>query len=56
MSTPERSYEELAALVVELTAHLERAQARAAALEVEVAALRARLDRDSTNSSTPSVG
>ena len=40
------SYQELAALVVTLTAQLERAQARIAELE-------ARLGKDSTNSSTP---
>jgi hypothetical protein len=60
VSTPEPSYEELAAFVVELTAQLERASARLeqadariGVLEAEVAALRARLDRDSTNSSVP---
>jgi hypothetical protein len=53
VSAREPSYEELAALVGKLTAHLEQAQARVAALEVEVVALRARLGRDSTNSSTP---
>ena len=47
------SYEQLAALVVALTERLVMADARIAALEAEVAALRARLDRDSTNSSTP---
>jgi hypothetical protein len=53
VSTPEPSYEELAALVVELAAQLERANGRIEALEAEVAALRARLGKDSTNSSTP---
>jgi transposase len=53
VSVPEPSYEELAALVVKMTAHLEQAGARITALEAEVAALRARLGRDSTNSSTP---
>jgi len=47
----QRSYEELAALVVALTERLVQADARIAALEAEVAALRARLDKDSTNSS-----
>ncbi|MFN2497313.1 MAG: DUF6444 domain-containing protein [Pseudonocardiaceae bacterium] len=49
MSPPEQSspsYEELTALVVDLSAQLERAHARIAKLE-------ARLGRDSTNSSTP---
>jgi hypothetical protein len=57
---PESSYEELAAHVVELVARLEqanvgleRAQARIVELETEVVELRARLGRDSTNSSTP---
>jgi chromosome segregation ATPase len=53
VSTAEPSYEELAALVVELTARLEQADTRNVALEAEVAALRARLGRDSTNSSSP---
>jgi hypothetical protein len=53
VSTPEPSYEELAALVVELTARLGQADARNVALEAEVAALRARLGMDSTNSSSP---
>jgi cell division protein FtsB len=43
VSTPEPSYEELAALVVELTARLEQADARNVALEAEVAALRAKV-------------
>ena len=54
------SYEQLALLVVELTARLDEAtvrldeaNTRIAALEAEVAALRARLGKDSTNSSTP---
>lgn len=50
----EPSYEELAALFVELAAQLERANGRVEALETEVAALRARLGGDSTNSSAPS--
>jgi Family of unknown function (DUF6444) len=54
VSTVEQpSYEDLAALVVVLTEQLTQAHARIAALEAEVAALRARLDKDSTNSSTP---
>jgi hypothetical protein len=54
VSTVEQpSYEQLAALVVALTERLVMADARIAALEAEVAALRARLDKDSTNSSTP---
>jgi hypothetical protein len=53
VSALEPSYEELAALVVELTAHLRQARAQVAALEVEVASLRARLGRDSTSSSSP---
>jgi hypothetical protein len=52
-TTPEPSYEELAALVVELAAQLERANGRVEALEAEVAALQARLGKDSTNSSSP---
>lgn len=47
------SYKEPAALVVELAAQLGRADGRIEALEPEVAALRARLVRDSTNSSAP---
>lgn len=46
MPTPEPSYEELAALVVEL-------RARIGALEAENAALQARVGKDSTNSSSP---
>jgi hypothetical protein len=60
VSADQPSYEELASLVVELTARLEQvstgleqAQGRVAELETEVAALRARLGRDSTNSSAP---
>jgi hypothetical protein len=60
VSSAEPSYEELAALVVELTAllghanaRLEQTDTRIVALEAEVAALRARLGRDSTNSSSP---
>jgi transposase len=54
VSTVEQpSYEELAALVVAVTERLVQADARIAALEAEVAALRARLDKDSTNSSVP---
>jgi transposase len=54
VSTVEQpSYEQLAALVVALTERLVMADARIAALEAEVAALRARLGKDSTNSSTP---
>jgi hypothetical protein len=54
------SYEQLALFVVELTGRLDgapirldEAAARIAVLEAEVAALRARLGKDSTNSSTP---
>ncbi len=54
MSTVEPpAHEELAWLVVALTERLVQADARIAALESEVAALRARLDKDSTNSSVP---
>lgn len=60
MSTVEPSYGELASLVVELTAllvaaktRLEQVEAQNAALLVEVAALRSKSGKDSTNSSTP---
>lgn len=53
MSTVEPSGEELAALVVELTALLERANAQIVQLQAEVAKLRAGQDRNSQNSSTP---
>lgn len=53
MSGVEPSYEELAGLVVELMARLEQADVRIAALEAEVAKLRAQRDKDSTNSSIP---
>lgn len=55
---PEPSYEELAALFVELAAQLERANGRAEALATEVVALRARLGRGATSSgcTSPSNG
>jgi transposase len=60
VSTVEPSYEELAALVVELTAllvaanaRLEQVEAQNAALLAEVEALRSRVGKDSTNSSGP---
>ena len=49
----EPSYAELAALVVELTGRLERADAQIAALRVEVAGLRAKAGKGSNNSSIP---
>lgn len=53
VSTVEPSREELLALVAELTVLLELANARVQELEAEVAALRSRLGKDSTNSSQP---
>ena len=53
MSTVEPSREDLAALVVELAAALERANARIAELQAEVAKLRSQGGKDSTNSSIP---
>lgn len=53
VSTVEPSRDELLALVVELSLLLERANTRVAELEVEVATLRSRLGKDSTNSSRP---
>ncbi|MFF3062483.1 DUF6444 domain-containing protein [Streptomyces sp. NPDC057909] len=48
------SYEELAALVVELRGELAAASERIAVLEAEVTDLRARLGQNSANSSKPS--
>jgi hypothetical protein len=53
VSSVEPSYEELAQLVVALTARLGQADAQIAALTAEVAALRAQRGKDSTNSSIP---
>jgi hypothetical protein len=53
VSTPESSYEELAALVGTLTVLLEQANARIAELETQAAALQARVGKNSSNSSVP---
>jgi cell division protein FtsB len=53
VSTVEPSYEQLVALVVELTARLEQSEADNAALRAEVAKLRAQVGKDSTNSAVP---
>jgi hypothetical protein len=53
VSAAEPSYEELVALVAELTALLGRADEQIAALRAEVAALKAKSGKDSTNSSVP---
>jgi transposase len=49
----EPSYEELAALVTQLTALLEQANTQIEALRAEVAALKSKAGKDSTNSSVP---
>jgi len=53
VSVGEPSYEELAALVARLTGLLEQANAQIGVLRAEVAALKSKSGKDSTNSSVP---